>query len=95
MILSSRELISAFYMNANTHRTKGFAGLSVRRPLVTQAATSEQSTAASATADDDAHNRTTISISITDKQETFKLFMQVPHHKHLYYPNLNCRFCSE
>jgi hypothetical protein len=74
LISFCRELLSAFCMNPNTHRTKGFAGLTVRRPQFTCTAPLEPSAAASLT-DSDAE---TITITIVDKPATFQLFMQVP-----------------
>ncbi len=74
VIVFCRELLSAFCMNPNTHRTKGFAGLTVKRPQFTSSAPLGPSAAASLT-DSDAG---TITITIVDKPAVFKLFIQVP-----------------
>ncbi len=72
-----RQLLSAFCMNPNTHRTKGFAGLSVRHPHVqtsSRLSAAPPFTVVNAVADD-----ASITITITDKPDTFKAFMQVLH----------------
>ena len=76
-----RQLLSAFCMNPNTHRTKGFAGLSVRHPHVQTS--SRLSAAPPFTVDNAVADDAFITITITDKPDTFKAFMQVLHCDHI------------